>query len=307
MESLNYQHLLYFWTVAQEGTIAAACKRLFLTQSTISNQIRALEKRLGAKLFQRSGRNLVLTETGQVIHRYATEIFALGNELVAAAKGHPAPPAARLHVGAQDTLPKLIVCGLLQAALDLPEPAQVVCYEGTPAQLLPRLSVHEVDLVIADAPLDPQIKVRAFSHPLGECGIALFAAPRLAHRLRKSFPSSLSGAPALLPTLSAAMRQTLDVWFQAVGVRPAVVAEFEDMELMIAFGRQGRGFFPAHDVIIPEITQDHRLEHLGAVEGHRERFYVISVERRLKHPAVIAIREAARRLFLARETPANAE
>ncbi len=307
MESLNYQHLLYFWTVAREGTIAAACDQLLLTQSTISNQIRVLEKRLGTKLFQRSGRNLVLTETGHVVYRYATEIFALGGELVAAATRHPASSPERLHVGAQDTLPKMIVCRLLQPAFDLPEPVHVVCHEGTPSQLLPRLAVHEIDLVLSDAPLEPQIKVRAFSHPLGECGIALFAVPDLARRLRAGFPASLTGAPALLPAATAAMRSTLDLWFHATGVRPAVVAEFEDIELMMTLGRRGRGFFPAHDAIIPEITQDGRLEHLGAVEGHRERFYAISVERRLKNPAVIAITEAARKLLLARETSAPAE
>ncbi len=304
MESLNYQHLRYFWTVAKEGTIAAACDRLLLTQSTISNQIRVLEKCLGARLFQRSGRNLVLTETGQAVYRYATEIFALGGELVAAVKDRSASHPTRLHVGAQDTLPKLIVCRLLEPAFDLPEPVQIICHEGTPSQLLPRLSVHEVDLVLSDAPLDPQIRVRAFSHPLGQCGIAFFAVPDLAGRLRRGFPGSLTGAPALLPAATAAMRGALDLWFHATGVRPGIVGEFEDIELMMALGRQGRGFFPAHDAIAPQITEDRRIELIGAIEDRTERFYAISVERRLKHPAVIAITEAARILLFAGETPA---
>jgi len=299
VNTLNYQHLLYFWTVAREGTIAAACDHLFVTQSTISNQIRVLEKHLGEKLFRRSGRNLVLTETGQVVYRYATEIFALGSELVAAARHHTTTSPTRLHVGAQDTLPKLIVYRLLEPVFDLPVPIQVVCHEGTPLQLLPRLSVHEVDLVLSDAPLDPQIKVRAFSHLLGECGIAFFAAPGLARRLRDGFPGSLIAAPALLPATTAAMRGTLELWFHQTGIRPAVVAEFEDIELMMAFGRQGRGFFPAHDVIIPEVTQDCRVEVVGTIENRSERFYAISVERRLKHPAVIAITEVARKVLFA--------
>lgn len=303
MNSLNYQHLLYFWTVAREGTIAAACQQLLLTQSTISNQIRALEKQLGVKLFQRSGRNLVLTETGHAVYRYANEIFALGAELMAAAKSHPASSPKRLHVGAQDTLPKLIVSRLLAPAFDLPAPVQVVCHEGTPAQLLPKLSVHEVDLVLSDAPLDPQIKVRAFSHPLGECGIAFCAPPDLARRLRAEFPQSLAGAPALLPATTTAMRGTLDRWFHVTGVRPAVVAEFEDTELMMTFGRQGRGFFPAHDAITSQIVEDYGVELIGGIADRSERFYAISIERRLRHPAVIAITKAARKVFLPRAVP----
>ncbi|MBI4580235.1 MAG: LysR family transcriptional regulator [Planctomycetes bacterium] len=299
MELPNYNHLLYFWMVAREGTIAAACKQLYLTQSTISTQIGALEKRLGVKLFRRVGRNLVLTETGQAVYHYANEIFALGSELVAVARDHPTSRPTRLNIGAHDTLPKLIVCRLLEPAFNLPDPVRVICHEGTPSQLLPKLSTHEVDLVFSDAPMDPQIKVRAFSHPLGECGVAFFAVPDLARRLRQGFPGSFSGAPALLPAATAAMRGTLERWFHTTGVRPIVVAESEDIELMIAFGQQGRGFFPAHDVITAQVTRNRQVEWIGSIKGHTERFYAISVERRLKHPAVVAITEAARNVLFA--------
>ena len=294
MDQLNYHHLLYFWLVAKEGTIAAAREQLRVTQSTISTQIRDLEKSLGEKLFRRVGRNLVLTETGHVVYRYANEIFSIGGELVEAVKGGPVSRTLRFNIGAQDTLPKLIAYRLLEPVFKLSEPVRVVCYEGTPAQLLPRLSVHEVDLVLSDAPISPSIKVRAFSHLLGECGIAFFAAPKLARKLRTGFPKSLDGAPVLLPAESAAMRGTLEKWFDSVGVRPSVAAEFEDIELMMAFGRYERGFFPAHDAITKEIISDGNVELVGAIKGRSERFYAISVERRLKHPAVVAITEAAR-------------
>lgn len=294
MEQLNYQHLLYFWTVAREGTIAAACHYLHVTQSTISNQIKLLEKRLGTRLFQRSGRHLVLTEAGQVVYRYAAEIFALGNELLAAARDRPADRPARFHVGAQDTLPKLLVRLLLEPVFGLPDPVRLVCHEGTLWQLLPKLSVHEVDLVLADAPLDPQIKVRAFSHPLGECGIAFLAVPELAGQLREGFPGSLTTAPALFPASSTPMRGTLDRWFHANNVRPTIVAEFEDAELMMAFGQQGRGFFPIHDIIAPWVMRGYQAELIGVIGEATERFYAISAERQLRHPAVVAITEAAR-------------
>ncbi len=297
MESLNFNHLRYFWMVAREGTIAAACDQLYLTQSTISTQIRALEDYLGAKLFDRVGRNLVLTETGQTVYRYATEIFALGNELVDAARGCPAGPPARLSIGAQDTLSKLVVRRLLEPVFRLPEPLKLMCYEGTPLQLLPKLSTHEVDLVFSDAPMPPQIKVRAFSHLLGECGIAFFAVSDLARQLREGFPESLSGSPALLPAETTAMRGTLERWFRTMRVHPTVVAESEDVELIMALGQQGRGFFPAHNVIAPEVARNWQVEMIGEIGGHTERFYAISVERRLNHPAVVAITEAARKML----------
>jgi LysR family transcriptional regulator, transcriptional activator of nhaA len=294
MAPLNYHHLLYFWHVVKEGTIAAACEQLHVTQSTVSTQIRDFERSLGEKLFRRSGRNLVPTETGRLVYRYANEIFSLGGELVEAVKGGPVSRSLRFNIGAQDTLPKLIVYRLLEPVFRLGETVHVVCFEGTPAQLLPRLSVHEIDLVLSDAPISPHIRVRAFSHLLGECGIAFFAAPKLARRLRRGFPESLDGASALLPAESAAMRGTLQKWFDSTGVRPRVTAEFEDIELMMAFGRHGRGFFPAHDAIAKEIVDDHHVEIVGAIRERSERFYAISVERRIKHPAVVALTEAAR-------------
>lgn len=297
MNWLNYNHLLYFWTVAREGTIAAAAKQLYVTQSTISTQIRVLETRLGAKLFRRVGRNLALTETGQLVYRYAGEIFTLGAEMIDSLRDGPSSRLTRLHVGAQDTLPKLVVSRLLAPVFLLPQPIKVVFHEGTPVQLLPRLSTQEVDLVFSDAPMDPQIKVRAFNHVLGECGIGLYAAPEIARRLREGFPDSLSKVPALLPASSAAMRVSLDRWFHTVKVRPTVVVESEDFELMVMLGQQGQGFFPAHDLAVPQAAPGSKVELIGRLDGCTERFYAISIERQIKHPAVVAITKAARHGF----------
>ncbi len=294
MDWLNYHHLFYFWVVAREGTIAAACEKLRLAPPTISAQLRELEKALGERLFARVGRRLALTDSGRVAYRYAEEIFSLGREFVDAMKGGSSGPSLRLNVGAHDVLPKVVAYRLLEPVFHLADPVRVVCYEGTPTQLLPQLSIHELDLVLSDAPIGPDIKVRAFSHLLGECGIAFFASPALARELRNGFPQSLDGKPALLPTDNASMRGTLEKWFDSVGVRPSVVAEFEDIELMRVFGQQGLGFFAAHDVIINEVAGGYDVEPIGSIEGSSERFYAITVERRIKHPAVVAITEAAR-------------
>lgn len=293
MEWLNYHHLLYFWLVAREGSLAAASAELRLAQSTVSGQIRSLEQSLGEKLFARSGRRLVLTERGRVVFRYADEIFTLGRELRDAIKGRPGKPLS-LVVGVADVVPKLVALRLLEPALHLPEPIRLVCREDRPERLLAQLAVHELDIVLSDGPVAPSVSVRAFSHLLGECGVVFFAKPKVAAALRPKFPASLDGAPMLLPTENTALRRSLDQWFAARGLRPKVVGEFEDSALLKVFGQTGLGIFPAPAVIAENVQRQYQVRPVGRVDAIRERFYAISVERKLEHPAVVAISEEAR-------------
>ncbi len=294
MEWLNYHHLLYFWVVAKEGTIAAACKKLMLAQPTISAQIRALENALGEKLFRRSGRYLVLTETGRVVYQYANEIFSLGRELTDTLKRRPTGSPVRFSVGIVDVLPKLVAHQLLEPALNLPERVRLVCHESKQAELLGKLAIHELDLVLSDSPIGPDIQVRAFNHLLGECGISIFGTKNLADLYRRRFPASLDGAPFLLPMSTTALRRSLELWFDSTGIRPVVVGDFDDSALLKVFGQAGAGMFAAPDVIEKEIRRQYGVRVIGRLESVRERFYAISVERKVKHPAVVAIAEAAR-------------
>lgn len=294
MEWLNYHHLLYFWTVAKEGSIARACEKLMLAQPTISGQLRALEKSVGDKLFARSGRGLVLTETGRTVYRYADEIFSLGRELSDALRGRPTGRPLRLLVGVADILPKMISYRLLEPALHLAEAVQIVCREDKPERLLAELAVHGLDIVLADAPVGPAVKVRAFNHLLGECGVSVMGTAAVAKPLRKGFPRSLDGAPFLLPTDNTTLRRSLDQWFETNGIRPAVRAEFEDSALLKVFGQAGIGLFVVPTAVEDEVVKQYDVHLVGRLEEVRERFYAISVERKLKHPAVIAISDAAR-------------
>jgi LysR family transcriptional activator of nhaA len=294
MQWLNYHHLLYFWTVAREGSIVRACAQLHLTQPTISGQLRSLEKALGGKLFARAGRNLVLTDTGRLVFRYADDIFALGRELQDTLAGRPAGRPLRLVVGVADSLPKLIVYRLLEPALRLPEPVQIVCEQGKPEQLLAQLALHTLDVVLADAPVGPAHKIRAFNHLLGESGVSFFATARLAARYRRGFPRSLDGAPFLLPAENTMLRRALDQWFDAQGIRPLIRGEFADPALLKVFGQSGTGVFAVRTAVAAETQRQHRVRLLGRVETIRERFFAISLERKLKHPAVVAITETAR-------------
>ncbi len=294
MECLNYHHLRYFWTAAREGSIRRACEKLLVSQPTVSTQIRQLEKSLGEKLFARVGRNLVLTDAGRTVYRYADEIFALGQQIPDAICGKSSLHEMKLVVGVADVLPKLIAYRLLEPALRLPEPVHFVCREGRAEDLLADLAVHRLDLVLSDAPVAPAIHVRAFNHLLGECGISIFGTAVLAKRYRRNFPQSVDGAPMLLPTENTTLRQVLEQWFHAEAIRPATAAEFEDSALLKVFGQAGLGLFPVPAAIEDEVQRQYRVRIAGRIEAARTQFYAISTERKLRHPAVKAISEAAK-------------
>jgi LysR family transcriptional activator of nhaA len=302
MEWVNYHHLLYFWAVAREGGLVAAGKVLRLSHPTLSAQIHTLEDQLGEKLFTKVGRKLALTDAGHVAFRYADEIFALGREMVDTVKGRSTGQPLRLDVGIADAVPKLVVRRLLQPALSLPEPARLVCYEDAYEKLLADLSLHTLDIVISDAPVPPGSSVRAFNHLLGETGISFFGTKALARLYRRGFPASLHGAPMLLPLENLTLRRALNQWFDRQGIEPRIVAEFEDGALLKVFGGDGVGVFTAPTVVEREVVRQYGVSLIGRAPQVRERFYAISVERRLKHPAVVAICDAARQeLFGTRE------
>jgi LysR family transcriptional activator of nhaA len=290
---LNYHHLLYFWTVAREGSLAAASKRLRLAQPTISTQIKTLEDQLGVALFDRSGRKLELTEVGKLAYRYADDIFSLGRELVEALHEGPARPL-RLNIGVTHVIPKLIAYRLIEPARGIGEGVLISCQHDRFDRLLTQLARHELDLVISDVPLGPEVSVKAFNHLLGQSEVSLFAAPSLATKLRRNFPASLDGAPFLLPSAGAMLRRELDRWFEAENLEPAIVGEFDDSALLKVFGQSGLGVFAAPSVIEAEIKQQYDVQVIGRAATIHERFYAITIERRIRHPGAVAISQGAK-------------
>lgn len=291
---LNYHHLLYFWAVAKHGSVAKACAELSLAQPTISGQVRALEQALGEKLFVRAGRQLALTEAGRVAFRYAEEIFTLGKELTSAIKGRDTGRPMKLMVGVADSVPKLLTARLLEAVFKLPQQVQLVCWEDKLERLLAELAIHGLDIVLADHPVPPTVKVQAYNHLMGESSVTLFAAPALVRKYSGNLPASLDGAPFLLPTANATLRRSMDDWFHAQGIKPVVRGEFEDSATLKSFGQAGHGIFPAPSVMEREISRQYRVQRVGQLPSLKQRFYAITVERKLKHPAVVAIFDAAR-------------
>lgn len=295
MEWLNYHHLYYFWVVAREGGISRASPVLYLAPPTLSAQVKRLEDSLGEKLFERVGRRLELTEMGKVVYRFAGEIFSLGHEMVETVKGRPTGRPLRLVVGVADVVPKVLVRRLLEPARALPGKVRVVVREDPYDRLLAHLASQDVDIVIADAPVGPGGRVRAFNHLLGSSPVCFFAAPGLARSLKRGFPRCLDGAPLLLPTENTQVRRPLEQWLARRGLSPDVVGEFEDAAMMRTFGEGGDGVFVGPAAIADDVCRAGRLRLLGQAQGVTESFYGIVIERRVQSAAVQAVLEGARR------------
>ncbi len=276
MSNLNYKHLHYFWVVAKAGSIARASEQLHLTPQTISGQLSVFEEIQGEQLFEKSGRNLVLTEAGRLVLSYAEEIFALGQELEEVLHHRPTERTVQLRVGVSDAVAKPVAYRLLEPALSLPE-----------------LAVHKLDIVITDSPMPPTVNVRGFNHLLGECGISFFATEALARQYAPDFPACLDAAPLLLPGEDSALRSKLMHWINAQQLHPRIAGEFDDSALMSAFGQAGAGFFAAPSAITDMVVRQYGVVQVGSTEEIREQFYAISVQRKLTHPAVLAISRAA--------------
>ena len=294
---LNYKHLHYFRTVAKAGAINRAAEKLHLTPQTLSGQISTFEARLGVALFRRSGRRLELTDAGQTALNYADEIFHVGAELEEALQNRLATRVHPFRVGIADVVPKVIAYQLLAPALTLADPVKLVCTEDRLEQLAAELSIHRLDMVLADRPLPSTMDIKGYSHPLGECGIAFLAARTVAASLSANFPANLHGTPLLIPGEDSALRAQLLRWLERKGIQPIIVGEFDDSALMSAFGQAGAGVFPVPLTTAKEVVRQYDVIEVGQTLDIRERFFAISVERRLSHPAVLAVSEAARLRF----------
>lgn len=289
MEFFNYNHLRYFWVAAKEGGLTRAAKKLHVSQPTICTQIQSLERVLGEKLLRRSGQGLALTEVGQQVFSFAEEIFALGGDLLNTMKQRPSLRPLRVNIGIVDSLPKLVSHDIIKPIFHLPQAVQVLCAEGKAPDLLNQLAAYRLDIVLSDEPAPASAHVKAFNHQLGECGISFCAEPKLATRLKHKFPQSLHGAPALLPAPGSALRRSLEKWFREKGVEPRLLAEFDDAALMKVVAADGLGFFPLPSLAVNEAVARYGVCVIGQTEKCQQQFFAISTERRLIHPAVVAI------------------
>jgi LysR family transcriptional regulator, transcriptional activator of nhaA len=293
---MNLKHLHYFWVVAKAGGVAKAGQQLHLSPQTLSEQIKLLEERLGSKLFRKSGRKLELTDDGRVALGFADNIFALGSELEIAMREKRAagPSMIEFRVGVEDAVAKSVAYRLIEPALDIDKPVRLICTEGRFPDLMAQLALHQMDLVIADEPLTRRYSIKGFNHELGSSPMTFFCAPSLAAQLRGPFPACLNDMPMLIPGASTSVRPQFETWLTRHQLRPRVVGEFDDGALMKAFGREGRGVFLSPSVVEADTAHQYGLQVVGHSDEIVETIYAISAERRITHPCVAAITQAAR-------------
>lgn len=286
---INYKHLQYFWRVARAGGLAKASDEAHVTPQTISEQLHELEAALGTQLFERRGRRLELTESGQLAFDYAERIFSLGAEAEAVLRGSGTAHTLHFRIGIADVVPKAVAYRLVEPAMRIGRPVHLTAREWKLDGLLAELAVHRLDMVIADTPTPPDTGVRAFNHRLGETGVCFMAEPTLAARLTADFPQSLHHTPMLMPGQDTSLYGRLVRWFERHRVVPELVAEFDDAALMKAFGRAGLGVFASPAVLAQEISQQYGVVRIGSTDEVRQEFFAISVQRRTTHPCVRAI------------------
>lgn len=295
---LNYHHLYYFWIIAKRGSVTEACEELRLSQPAVSAQLKSLEESLGHKLFDRHARGLTLTEFGHVTLKYAEEIFSLGSEFLRVLDGSSYSRLPVLHVGIADVVPKILAYRVIETVLGTEHKTKIVCHEDKTEILVADLAIQKLDLVLCDTPLPQAVKVKAFSHRLGDCGVSFLAAESLAKSLKRGFPRSLHARPLLLPTEAAAVRRSLDGWFEEKGIQPEVLMEFQDSALMAVFAQGGHGVIPVPTSIEKEVMKDFDLKLIGRTKEVTETYYLISLERKIKNPLVSQMVENSQsRLF----------
>jgi LysR family transcriptional activator of nhaA len=298
MKNLNYKHLRYFWMVAKTGSIVRASEQLYLSPQSISGQLAELEDSLGVQLLRKAGRGLELTETGRRIYSYADEIFALGNELLDVIEDQKIRRPIPFRIGIADCVPKSVAYMVIEPALNVAEPIRLSCREGKLSVLLSDMSIHRLDLVIADRPMPASLNVKAYNHMLGESSLAVFGRPELVNSLsNKEFPKLLDKAPFLMPGEDFAVHLKLNQWFEKRRIFPRIVGEFDDSALLKFFGKAGVGLFVAPSAITDFVCDQYGVIKLGEIEGVTDQLYAITPERRLTHPGVIAVVNASREIY----------
>lgn len=297
MRHLNYNHLHYFWVVAEAGSIARAAESLHVTPQTISGQIRTLEARLGSTLFRRDGRKCELTETGQMVHSYVDPMFSLGWELGEVLQKRAPRRPSPLAIGVATGVGTLIASRMLGPALAVTGSARVLCREAPSDSLVSSLLAHDIDLAVTDGALSSAHSARLRSHIVGQCGVTFFCSPPHAERYRARFPASLDGAPFVMPARASTLAKSLTDWFRLQRIAPAVVAEIENPDLASVICETHTTLFALPTTVAREVEKKHRVMAVGEAQGVEQHFYLISAVRPTPHESIPRIIESVRQQF----------
>jgi LysR family transcriptional activator of nhaA len=297
MAKLNYHHLQYFHAIAKYGSIAQAAKVMHITPQTLSAQLNLLEEQLGYRLFERKGKRLVLNDMGCISFRYTQEIFSLGDELLNSLKNHSTDFSFCFSIGVTDVVAKVFSFNLLKSIYAIDNSIKLVCKETNLDVLLGDLAMNKLDAVLSDTSLPTGSPLKAYSHLIGKCGLSFFADKKLAQSLKGDFPMSLDGMPFF--TAGEGSNQHLNVlsWFNELDISPKVIGEFDDSVLTKYFGQAGYGIFCAPTMIENHVVEQFDVEVIGKTNDIIEHYYLISPERKVKHPAVQHLLTEGKKLF----------
>jgi len=284
---INYHHLFYFKTIAEEGTVSKAAEKLKLGQPTLSAQLKQFEESIGLKLFERQHKKLVLTEQGRVALEYAKGIFQMGSEMMEAVHDRLKPAKPFLAIGALDNVPKSAVLQLVKAALKI-SPCQITLIEGHPNELLRELSAHRIDLLLTNF-LPSATEARGLFHRLiTKKNVAIYGTPKF-KELRKGFPKSISGKPFILPTYDSKLRYDLDHWAKVNGVEFDIVVESQDIAVKKLLAAGGIGLIPTATHTVTKLVLNGDLLEVGQLEGVEEQLLLVSAERKIGNSLAAAL------------------
>ncbi|MAV90963.1 MAG: LysR family transcriptional regulator [Bdellovibrionaceae bacterium] len=289
---INYHHLFYFKTIAEEGSVSKAAEKLKLGQPTLSAQLKQFEEVLGILLFERQHKKLILTEQGKIALDYAKNIFKMGSEMYEVLHDRVKPLRPHLHIGALDSIPKQIILELVQSALKL-SPCQITLSEGKSDELLRELAAHRMDIVATNfLPMGPDAK-GLVSRSVIKKNVAFYAAPKF-KKLLKGFPKSISGQPLIFPTYDSKLRYDLDHWAKVHKLELDIVIESQDIGVKKLMAISGLGLMPTATHTVPRQMLSSELVEIGKLQGVHEELFLLSAKRKVPHPIAARIFESFR-------------
>lgn len=282
MAALNYNHLRYFWAVAREGNLTRAAEKLLISQSALSIQIRKLEGQLGQDLFERSGRQLVLTEAGRIAFDHAEAIFATGGDLLATLKQRSGGRRSILRVGALATLSRNFQIGFLRPLLGRRN-VEVIVRSGTTAFLLQSLEAHRLDVALVNVAPARDAATPWVSHPIAEQPVSLIGTPK---RIGKggTLKKLLTGQPLVLPTMESSVRIGFDALVERMGWRVRVAAEIDDMAMLRLIAREDIGLAVVPPIVVRDELSSGRLVEVHQLPQLSETFFAVTMKRRFPNP-----------------------
>lgn len=289
MASLNYNHLRYFWAVAHEGNLTRAAENMNVSQSALSIQIRKLEAQLGHDLFERAGKQLVLTEAGRVALEHADAIYSTGEELLATLGGLERERRQVLRVGALATLSRNFQTGFIQPVTGRAD-VEIILRSGRTAELLRQLEAHRLDVVLLNQVPSRDAATPWVAHRVADQRVSLVGTPgRLSGQ--SDLRELLDREPLVLPSLESGIRTAFDALADRLGARPRIAAEVDDMAMIRLLARDDVGLAVVPPIVVKDELEAGVLVEADQLPGIEETFFAVTTSRRFPNPLVRTLLE----------------